>query len=392
MKKYEGIPKELEERMDACVSKLTKKGKSQSTAVSLCKVSVLSQKQKKKEKPMEIVADKETRCIYFSSSPVEVKKMDSSKEGKILRNVEIFKSGTYRGIQFKNSGLDKMVANFHVLKDFGILPNVPVRADHPAFFGIGDVIDKVGGYVEDLRRVGNKLVADVRVTSQNMWDKIQEGTYINRSAEIGTYDDNDGIIYSPILYGFAWVDIPQVEGLSPKFSYSKDNQNIELINLNALNMDINKDQFPPEDAPEEEKVEPVVEEPKEEPVIEEKKEELNKSNEQPMEFEKAFPVQAEELTKLRAEKDALLVEQRVSFVEQLEKEGKIVPVQKESEIAFVKELSEEQFEKYKELKKSSIAVVKLDKEETEGEEPVKPEEEIEKTPDEKADEFLKETD
>jgi hypothetical protein len=390
--RYEGIPEELTEKMDRCVSKMVKDGKGQDVAVELCKTSILSQKETKKKKPLKVVAQKETetRLVYFSQTPVpKENKLDASKEGKMLRNVEIFKSGTYRGIQFKNSGLDKMVANFHYLKSLGIFTNVPVRADHPNFFGMGDVIDKIGGYVADLKRVGNKLVADVRITSEKMWSKIQEGTYISRSAEIGAYEDNDGTVYSPILYGFAWVDIPQVEGLSPKFNYSRDNKNFELINLNALmNMDP-EDKFPPEEAPVEEA--PKEETPKEETPVEAPTEELNKSNEQPMEFEKAFPQEAEELKKLKEEKLAFELEKRASFVEQLEKDGKITPAQKEAEVAFVKDLTEEQFAKYKEAKEIAPAIVKLDKEVVEVEEPKKEEEPVEKTAEEKADDFIKET-
>lgn len=401
---YPGVPKELTPKMDKCVQKVMKDGKSKPSAIAICKTSIMSQKQKKKEKPMEIVADKtETRCVYFSSSPIQKEKtLNSSREGKLLKNVEIFKSGTYRGIQFKNSGLDKMVANFHYLKSFGIFQHVPVRADHPSFFGVGDIIDKVGGYVDDLRREGNKLVADIRVTSQGMWDKIQEGSYINRSAEIGTYDDNDGTVYSPVLYGFAWVDIPQVEGLSPKFSYSRNNKNFELINLNAIiNMENieneeAKDTFPPkEDVVGEESIaEPEAPAPVEAPTevpVETPVEEVINNNKQAMEFEKAFPNEAKELVALRAEKLAFELKERADFVDSLEKEGKITPAQKEVETAFVKELTSEQFAKYKEAKSIAPAVVKLDKEEVEGEEPAKEDVEIEKTPEEKADDFIKET-
>jgi hypothetical protein len=403
---YPGVPKELTPKMDKCVQRVMKDGKSKPSAIAICKTSIMSQKQKKKEKPMEIVADKtETRCVYFSSSPIQREKtLNASREGKLLKNVEIFKSGTYRGIQFKNSGLDKMVANFHYLKSFGIFQHVPVRADHPGFFGIGDIIDKVGGYVDDLRREGNTLVADIRVTSQGMWDKIQEGSYINRSAEIGTYDDNDGTVYSPVLYGFAWVDIPQIEGLSPKFSYSRNNKNFELINLNAIinmeNMENEepKDTFPPEESVvvEDTTIEPEsqapIETPKEEVadvVVE--KEEVITNNKQTMEFEKSFPNEAKELVALRAEKLAFELKERADFVDSLEKEGKITPAQKEVETAFVKELTSELFAKYKEAKSIAPAVVKLDKEEVEGEEPAKEDVEIEKTPEEKADDFIKET-
>ena len=406
---YSGVPKELTSKMDKCVTKVMKDGKDKTSATAICKTSIMSQKKKKEEKPYEIVADKssETRCIYFSSSPIE-KKLNASKDGKLLKNIEIFKSGTYRGIQFKNSGLDKMVANFYFLKSHNILPNVPVRADHPSFMGVGGVIDKVGGYVSELKRVGNKLVADIRVTSDNMWDKIEEGSYINRSAEIGTYDDNDGTIYSPILYGFAWVDIPQVEGLSPKFSYSKDNKNFDLINLNAIqNMSEEiKETFPPEEIQAEEvkeekieKVEEVPAEKAEEAPAEEAKEEVpaEKVEEVPAEkaegeFKKLFAAEYTELTKLRAEKVAFLLEKRESFIDGLLKEGKVTPAQLEAETAFAKDLTEEQFDKYKVAKENSPKIVKFEEEEVEVKEGEKLEgEDVEKTADEKADDFIKET-
>jgi hypothetical protein len=68
-----------------------------------------------------------------------------------------------------------------------------------------------------------------------------------------------------------------------------------------------------------------------------------------------------------------------------------MPAQKEVEAAFVKTLTAEQFDKYQEAKKVAPVVVKLDKEEVVVEEPKKEEEVVEKTPDEKAEDFLKET-
>lgn len=399
---YPGVAKELVPKLDRCVKKVMKDGKSKSSAIAICRTSIGAQKQKSKEEkaPDRIVEGKgtETRMVYFSQTPMEGKTMDATQEGKLLKGVEIFKSGTYRNTQFKNSAIDKMVAHFHYLKSMGIFSHVPVRADHPGFSffgGGGDIIDKVGGYIEDLRRVGNKMVANFRITSEQMWKKVAEGSYINRSAEIGTYDDNEGTVYSPVLFGVAWVDIPQVEGLSPKFSYSKDDKNIELINLNSLSYMENeetKDTFPPEETPAEEpKEETPAETPKEE-VPAEEPEKLNKSKiEKPMEFEKAFPQEAEELKKLREEKLAYEMEKRTAFVEELERKGKIIPAQKETEIAFVKDLTAEQYEKYKEAKEIAPQIVKLDNEEVKTEEPEKEEEKVEPTPEEKADAFLRET-
>ena len=396
---YPGVPAELNSKMDTCVKKLTKDGKTEEYATSLCKTSLMSQVvPEEKEEPARIVESKDTHHVYFSSSEFAKDKVNASKEGKLLKNVEVFKAGTYKGVQFKNSALDKMVANFHYLKSFGKFPNVPVRADHPAIFGVGGVINRVGGYIADLRKVGTKLVADFRITNEDMWEKIMEGTYISRSAEIGDYDDNDGTIYSPILFGVAWVDIPAVEGLSPKFSLSKD-KNIELLNLNLtesmpkekitaskeaeLEVESKKDKTTPtpvETEKSELKKEEIVETPlkKETTKIE--------KNSKVEAFAKQFPKEAEELKKYRSE----ILE---NFFDKLVTEGKLLLKSKEACLAFAKELSDEKLESFKTLLSAFHTSIELDKEpEGEGGEVEKTEEvDDEKESDDKADAFIKET-
>jgi hypothetical protein len=388
---YPGVPEELTSKMDRCVKKVMKNGKNKDEAIAICKTSITNQKiPEKKEEPREIVASKTNHLFFSNSEFSKENKMDSSKEGKLLKNVEVFKAGTYKGIQFKPSALEKMVAHFYYLKAFGKFPNVPVRADHPALFGIGGVVDKVGGYIEELKKVGNKLVADFRITSQDMWDKIQEGSYISRSAEIGAYDDNDGTIYSPILFGVAWVDIPAVEGLSPKFSFSKDRN---LIKLNSISMDKEKKDLSKE-------VEGKESEKDQAPSTPEKKVESKEKVETPEKttkkldkndqvenssFDKQFPKEAEELKKYRAEVLS-------NFFDKLVTEGKLSPASQEKSLEFAKTLSNENLELFKDLLSSFPVSVKLDKEEIEEEEgevenEVNEEEDIDK----KADEFIKET-
>jgi len=396
---YPGVPAELNSKMDTCVKKLTKDGKTEEYATSLCKTSIMSQVvPEEKEKPVKVVAAKYTHHIYFSSSEFEKDKVNASKEGRLLKNVEVFKAGTYKGVEFKNSALDKMVANFHYLKAFGKFPNVPVRADHPAIFGVGGVINRVGGYISDLKKVGTKLVAEFRITNDEMWERIMEGTYISRSAEIGTYDDNEGTIYSPILFGVAWVDIPAVEGLSPKFSLSKD-KNVKLLNLN-LTESMNKEQIAlakeTEDAKtelekgkvaetivkEESKKEEIVETPlKKESTKIEKNDEVETAS-----FSKQFPKEAGELEKYR-------IEVLENFFDKLVTDGKLLPVSKEKCLAFAKDLSAEKLESFKALLSSFPKSIKLDKEVEgeEGEVEKEDEKDDEKDSEDKADAFIKET-
>ena len=418
---YPGVPKELTQKMDRCVSKVMKDGKSKDSAIALCKTSIMSQTTpEKKEKPYKTVASKDNRYLYFSNASFfskDGKTLNATKEGKLLKNVEIFKAGTYRGIEYKKSALDKMVANFHFLKAHDIFAHVPVRADHPSMFGVGDVIDKVGGYIADLKRVGTKLVADFRITNQSMWDKIIEGSYVNRSSEIGTYDDNEGTMYSPVLFGVAWVDIPAVEGLSPTFAYSKD-KNLNIINLNNLNQmgDDQKDVFPAEEISEEIKDEiieedsvketeesednlEIKEEEQQEEIIEEEapKEEVSKEEAtEPVEkeqlskevdlFEKAFPNEAAELKKYRQQAFE-------EFFTRMVSEGKMLPGQKEKELNFAKSLTDDQFSIYRELKEEMPKILKFDNDQiaTDQQKPENGEESNDQTAEKKAEEFIEET-
>jgi len=225
-----------------------------------------------------------------------------------------------------------------------------------------------------------------------------EGTYISRSAEIGTYDDNEGTIYSPILFGVAWVDIPAVEGLSPKFSLSKD-KNVKLLNLN-LKESMTKEQIAlakeTEDAKtelekgkvaetivkEESKKEEIVETPlKKESTKIEKNDEVETAS-----FSKQFPKEAGELEKYR-------IEVLENFFDKLVTDGKLLPVSKEKCLAFAKDLSAEKLESFKALLSSFPKSIKLDKEVEgeEGEVEKEDEKDDEKDSEDKADAFIKET-
>jgi hypothetical protein len=275
-----------------------------------------------------------------------------------------------------------MVANFYHLKATGVFSNVPVRANHPGWMTGGD-IDQVGAYVSELKREGKYLVADIRVVDEKMKEHIENGKYINRSAEIGTYDDNNGNLYTPTLFGFAWVDIPQVEGLSPVFSY-RNNTTTELINLNKEDMIEEKEVK--EEVAEEVNAEAVADVVTEvaaevaevaEEVVAETVTELSKD------FSKNFPAEFAELTKLR---EAGMND----FVASMKAEGKILPLQAEKVLAFAKGLSKEQFSAFEAIMKDAPKLIELDKEvELSVEKPA--EKEVEKTPSEKAAEFIKET-
>lgn len=170
---------------------------------------------------------------FFTDSPVEFAK------GKLLKGVEIFKAGIYRGKKYTKTDLQKMVDNFNLLKKKNIFPNVPVRVDHT------NLASGLAGYVEKLRVKGKKLIADLDITEESIYKKIKKTTLRSRSVEVGTYEDNKGNDYFPVIIGVAWVDIPQVEGLAPVFAYGKDTKIINLNNpkdMKPKKEELNKDE------------------------------------------------------------------------------------------------------------------------------------------------------
>lgn len=173
---------------------------------------------------------------------------DSAGALTSINGVPVFRSGTFRDSmgfqhQWDDIHMDQMIANFAFLKDRRIFEDVPVRVGHPSFLGADPVLNLVG-YVTGLRKEMRKaphdgkeysyLIADFEVLNQEYAEKITSGLFRNRSSEIGGYITNDEMELWPTFMGFAYVDIPAVEGLnfsknhpSQKFSILLDNPNMK---------------------------------------------------------------------------------------------------------------------------------------------------------------------
>lgn len=171
---------------------------------------------------------------YFSVSEFDHKKFDKEKSGNVIfRGIDLFKAGTYFGRKFTNKDIDTMVANFHNLQASGTFTRVPFRIDHPDFMSGGSSRNKIG-HLLNLRREGSKLVSDIEIVDNDALAGIQSGKYIDRSLEIGDYEDNKGNMFEGTVVGAAFVPIPKVEGLNAKFVFSKDGgeKQAEIDNLN----------------------------------------------------------------------------------------------------------------------------------------------------------------
>lgn len=164
----------------------------------------------------------------------------------VVQGMPVFKSGTFKdsmGNQntWETQHLEQMVFNFGMLRDRGVFPNVPVRDGHRSPFGGGG---QVIGYVTNLSHdaTTGRLLADYEITEPDAAAKIARGTLRGRSAEIGMYETNDEASYWPVFQGFAFVDIPAVEGL-----YSKADDNEFVIMTEQKEHSVTEEQ--PQGAP-----------------------------------------------------------------------------------------------------------------------------------------------
>lgn len=166
----------------------------------------------------------------LTSFDTQVKKRFFERDGvKILEldNLAVFRSGTFRdSMGFQHSydefHIEQFVVNFNHLRTSGVLPDVPVRKGHPSFGT--NRMDGLIGYVTELRTEKRTSTSDkverlyllgkLEILDPEAQEKINSGLYRNRSAEVGTYVDNNEAEYAPTFMGVAYVDIPAVEGLN----------------------------------------------------------------------------------------------------------------------------------------------------------------------------------
>lgn len=134
---------------------------------------------------------------------------------KDLLGIEIFSVGVWNGDEYSASDLDAMVEANAVLGD---RLNAPLKLGHDdAQKFLQDSGLPSFGWVENLRREGEKLLADIRGIPQKIFELIQNGAYRKRSAEIlWDWDDKEsGRTFSRVLCGLALLgaELPAVQTL-----------------------------------------------------------------------------------------------------------------------------------------------------------------------------------
>lgn len=144
-----------------------------------------------------------------------------------VEDLPVFRSGHFydsNGFEhnWEDLHMEQMVANYNLLVSRRILPDVPVRADHPSF--LSSRLASVIGYHTALKTERRKspadgveylyLLATFEVSDPSAIEKISRGLWRNVSAETGGWQSNNATEFWPVYQGVAYVDIPAVEGLS----------------------------------------------------------------------------------------------------------------------------------------------------------------------------------
>lgn len=340
---------------------------------------------------------------YFSVGNFDNKKSTKDESGKIIfRDIDLFKAGTYFGRKFTNKDIDKMVDNFHELQASGTFVRVPFRIDHPGFMSGGSVKNKIG-HILNLRREGSRLMSDVEIVDNDALAGIQSGKYIDRSLELGDYEDNKGTMFEMTVIGAAFVDIPKVEGLKAKFAFSKDGgekeADIEDLNLEEMKKEKEISMKKEEDKKGKKSDEPAakktfeagedgVDDPKDQDDdkgddgdngedgedgkgSDDDDSDSDNDNDEPA--KNGDGAQGDDADSKSGDDSPDKVEARKAISEKIEwrakailavfkASGKTVPAMEEAELAFLKSLGDKQIDVYQKLKEATPSIIELNKE------------------------------
>ncbi len=106
---------------------------------------------------------------------------DNEMALKEIQSVPIFKIGTHNENKFKDDDLNEMIKNFELLRKENPDFQIPIKLGHDAF---SDSEKPAVGWMENLRRSGEFIIADFVDLSREAFDLIKNKTFKNRSIEI----------------------------------------------------------------------------------------------------------------------------------------------------------------------------------------------------------------
>lgn len=133
----------------------------------------------------------------------------------VVKDVEVFSIGTWRGsqkVKVDSNYLDNMVQSFQNLNSSVPGFAAPIKIGHNTRVG-----EPAYGWVSDLRRVGDKIVADFADVPGDMIDAIKKRLYNSVSIEVYPAVEYAGQVFKNVLGAVALLgaEWPAVKGLKP---------------------------------------------------------------------------------------------------------------------------------------------------------------------------------
>lgn len=150
-----------------------------------------------------------------------------------LKDVEIFKPGTWNGKKYTEQDIDDLVDSFGKV---GYEP--PIKLGHEEKSG-----DQAWGWVKNLRKVSGRAVADLTDIPEQLYNAIKDRRYNALSSEIFFDLKRDGNLFRRALKAVAILgaEIPAVSGLKPlEASLSETDSFSEIVNVNVEVIDMDE--------------------------------------------------------------------------------------------------------------------------------------------------------
>lgn len=223
----------LEAWMQRCVPALISEGKEHAQAVAAC--SRMHEEFQKITNPEM----RETTSVQSGAPVININLGNFKLETKQIKDVEIMRTGRFKGAEYTEKDLDQFIENFN---NRIAEPVLTIDHDEKLTDNVAKEFKVAAlGYVEKLKRVGDRLYADFRQVPKLIAELIEAGPLKQRSIEFfKVFKTSSGQTLKNVLTGvtFFGTGLPAVAGMSDLMQFFKDNKgNAQADTVNDRNDD-----------------------------------------------------------------------------------------------------------------------------------------------------------
>lgn len=148
-----------------------------------------------------------------------------------INRMEIFRPGTWNGIEFKETDLYQMEENFRILQAT-LRPKLKIthRDDQESLAGLASYGDITNVWIEKVQGEA-RLFCNVERVPEEVANWIRSGRFSERSIELWLMREVDGKTYRNVLTAVSLLgaEIPAVAGLNPVLA--KDKGGVKVVDI-----------------------------------------------------------------------------------------------------------------------------------------------------------------